>query len=169
MNDKQILRNESPGFHGFQNRKPKIIVLAHSKTWCSLIERFFPEANLCWLLDADALLEEATKQNAHAAIVEIPIENVDSVCVKLSEIGNNSQGLKLFSVGDAQLHHWRKLMRVAGIAYSCWSILQADSLKRAVEKHLQTVAQTTSRSHQSLESFFESDLPWPTAANDTTT
>ena len=166
MNDKQISRN---GFPGSQNRKPKIIVVAHSKTWCLLIERFFSDANLCWLLDVDELLEEATKQNAHAAIVEIPIANVDSVCVKLSEIGNNSQDLKLFSVGDAQLYYWRKLMRVAGIAYSCWSILQIESLTRAVEKHLQRVAQTTSWRHQSLESSFESDLPWPTAANDTTT
>ena len=152
-----------------QNRKPKIIVMAHSKTWCSLIERLFSDATLCWVLDVDALYEEASIQNAQAAIVEIPIANADRICVGLSEIANNSLDLKLFSVGDAELYHWRKLMRVAGIAYSCWSVLQADSLKRAVGKHLQLVAQLKSGRQQSLESLFESDLPWPTAANDATT
>ncbi len=147
-----------------QTRKPKVIVLARSKAWCSVIERVFDNATLCWVLSADDIEGEAARQNANVAIVEIPVDDADNLCVRLSMLANNSRNLKLFAVGDSELYHWRRLLQVAGIAYSCCSILQVDRLAQAVARHLKSVTV----SQRTLESQVESDLPWPTAANDVT-
>jgi len=145
--------------------KPKIIVLAQSKAWCSVIRRTFDQANLCWVLSVDDLKAESEKLGVRAAIVEIPIANVDGLAQKLSLLTNNSTNLKIFAVGDSDLYHWRRLLQVAGIAMSCWSTLQADRLSQSVNLHLKA-SKTTSL--QTLESIVESDLPWTTAANDPT-
>ena len=145
--------------------KPKIIVLAHSKTWSSLIRRTFGHANLRWVLDIDAIEAEAAKSSAHVAIVEIPIANVADFCVQLSRLTNNSSNLKIFAVGGSDLYHWRKLLQVAGVAMSCWSTLQADSLAQAIDRHLEN---SKTNGHQTLETLVESDLPWPTAERSST-
>lgn len=145
--------------------KPQIIVLAHSKAWSSLIRRTFAHANLRWVLDADAILEEASNLNAQVAIVEVPIASVADLSVQLSLLTNNSNNLKIFAVGGSDLYRWRRLLRIAGVAMSCWSTLQAGSLAQAVGRHL---GNSTATGHQTLESLVESDLPWPTAAKSST-
>ena len=140
--------------------KPKIIVLAQSKAWCSLIRRTFAHANLRWVLDADAIQAEAATMGANVAIVEVPIANAEGICQQLSRLINNSSNLKIFAVGDSDLYHWRKLLQVAGVAMSCRSTLEADWLAQAVNRHLRDSMATA---HQTLESLVESDLPWPTA------
>ena len=140
--------------------KPKIIVLAQSKAWCSLIRRTFTNANLCWVLDADSIEEQAATLGAHVAIVEVPSANAAQLSVVLSLLANNSLNLKIFAVGESELLHWKELLRVAGVAMTCWSTLQTSSLARAMERHWENSAAV---GHQRLESLVEANLPWPTA------
>ena len=145
--------------------KPNIIVLAQSKTWSSLIRRTFGHANLCWVLEADDIEEQAALLNARVAIVEVPINNAAANCLQLSRLTNNSSNLKIFAVGGSALYHWRKPLQVAGVAMTCWSTLQASWLAQAVQRHLEN---STPTGHQTLESLVEADLPWPTAAKSST-
>ena len=145
--------------------KPSIIVLAHSRTWSSLVRRTFGHAKLCWVLDLDTIEEQAAKHDARVAIVEVPTTSAADMCVQLSHLTNNSSNLKIFTIGSSALCHWRKPLQVAGVAMTCWSTLQASWLAQTVQRHLENSA---SSGHQSLESLVEADLPWPTAAKSST-
>lgn len=142
--------------------QPNLIVLAHSKPWCSAISRNFPNFRLSWVLNVAALIEESFQSQASAAIVELPATNVDDFCLELFQLANNSVQQKLFAVGDSQLLKWQPLLRAAGVATWHWSILQIPSLGHAINRHNDSVRHP----RQSTESGVWSDLPWPTAASD---
>ncbi len=141
--------------------KPNLIVLAHSKPWCTAISRNFSDLNLSWVLNVPALIDESFKSPASAAIVEIPGNAADEFCVDLYELANNSVQLRLFAVGDVSLLRWQPLLRASGIAMWHWSLLQIPSLVQAIARHHGTVR----HGRQSAESSIWSELPWPTAAS----
>lgn len=143
-------------------RNPNLIVLAHSKPWCSAIPRYFPDAKLSWVLNVPALIDESFKYQASAAIVELPHAKISEFCVELFELANNSVQMKLFVVGDERLLKWQPLLQSAGVASWHWSLLQIPSLVQAVDKH-HGWARFVSHS---TESSVWSDLPWPTTASD---
>ena len=139
-----------------------IIVLAQSKSWASIIRRHFTDAKLSWVLDLEGLEKEVFKNQAIAAIVEIPTHQVDETCVRLARMDNNSHNLKLFAVGEKELQDWQTLLRATGISAWFWSPLQASSLSAVIQRHRQTVKPRT----VPLETGFESNLPWPNAADE---
>ena len=140
--------------------KPDLIVLAHSKPWCSAISRYFPDKKLSWVLNVPSLIDESFRHQASAAIVELPTAAADQFCVDLFELANNSVQLKLFAVGDSSLLKWQPLLRAAGVATWQWSLLQVPALVQAVERHYRLARYVP----QSIESGVWSELPCPTAA-----
>ena len=145
-----------------QTTKPNLIVLAHSESWCSLIERNFRHAKLSWVLDPENLLTEASRLIGAAAIVEVSTPKIESLCTGLISGRNNSWRLGLFAVGPPALENCRTLLSIAGFAASFHSPTEAPELVRTISKHHATVKPAT----VSIESRVWSELPWPTAASD---
>ena len=139
-----------------------IIVLAQSKLWASIIRRHFADAKLSWVLDMEGLENEIINKEAIGAIIEIPVDQVDKYCLRLSQLENNSHNVKLFAIGDNGLAGWHPLLRAAGFSAWFWSPLQATPLTAAIERLRLTISPKT----VSLETHFESHLPWANAVED---
>ncbi len=140
----------------------EIIVLARSKAWASTIRRHLSDSKLSWVLDLDGLEFEISKNRSVAAIVEIPVADIDAICVRLSHLDNNSHNVRLFAIGQKELQFWHPLMRAAGISAWFWSPLQASRLAAVIERQLLAVKPRA----VSLESGFKSQLPWANAVDE---
>lgn len=141
---------------------PPLIVLAQSKPWCSLIQRSFPNLRLSWVLDTQSLIRESQAQQGCAAIVEIPRTQTVEFCRELSQLTNNSQQLRLFAVGGDGLLEQRPLLRASGFAAWFDSLLQAETIVRAIDRHYMSLRIPET----SIESRVLATLPWPTATTD---
>ena len=142
--------------------KPKLIVLAHSESWCSAIRRNLSTTKTSWVLDPDGLIDASVIEPGVAAIVEIGSANTADICKNLFQLSNNSTQMRLFAVGDTRLLKWSPLLRACGFSAWYWSLLQVPDLAQAIEKH-----RTTVRTPElSIESKVWSSLPWPGAATE---
>lgn len=137
--------------------KPNLIVLAQSEPWCSTIARSFPEFRRVWVLNVDDLAQASIEVPNSAAIVEIPSIRAPEFCVELSRFLNNSNRLRIFSVGDERLAKWQPLLLAAGVTACYWSLLQFPSLARAIQRHTDPGIGAS----ESMRAEIWRDLPWP--------
>jgi hypothetical protein len=138
-----------------------MIVFVESARWCSAIRRNFSRERLSWVLSVDDLIEEARQRKAIVAIVEFSTSNIFAFAEKLHTLANNSQNLKLFTIGDDGLLTWRPVLRAIGVAASYWSFIQVPDLVQAVNQHRLSCPTR----EPSIEQSVWASLPWPTAAN----
>ena len=138
-----------------------MIVLAESAPWCSTLRRNFSRERLSWTLNVDDLIDEACQREAIVAIVEFSAGSFAENAEKLHALANNSQNLKLFTIGDDGLLPWRPVLRGIGVAAWYWSFIQVPNLVQAVNQHRNSCPTR----ELSIEQTVWASLPWPTAAN----
>ncbi|MFT5304090.1 MAG: hypothetical protein ACI87E_003987 [Mariniblastus sp.] len=140
-------------------QRPKTVVLAHTKHWCAMIKRTFPDAHLQWVLDASSLKAEAERNESLAVIMEIRLNSIERDCLEITALRNHWSQCRMFAVGDPEILPWRQLLNETGFAGIYGSLSAATGLANAVKRHA-AVAKLTI---QPIEERVWADLPWPTA------
>lgn len=140
---------------------PKIIVLARSIAWQSVLqhsfERNFSSENVCWTLDIDDFLLEVQRSDDPTAIVELTAGTLGADCRKIGFIAKNTPQTRFFAVGNNRLNDCLPWIRVFGFVDACSSLSQLPKLVNLIHNQIRTRPTVD----LTIEEWVEENLPWP--------